>query len=87
VNKRDLIKAAKKGYPNTEDMVNAMLLAMNIAFLKKEVINIRSFGKFWPYKHRVKRVFNFKTNEYHDFDGSYTIKFRPCAEVKRRLNE
>lgn len=85
--KRDLVKAAKKGFPDTNKMVNHMLLAMNIAFINKEKIAIENFGTFSPYKSKLKRKYNFQTRTWSLFDGTYTIKFKPCREVKKRMNK
>lgn len=86
MNKKDLVKAARKGFPDTESMVNNILLAMNIAFINKEKISIENFGQFKPYKSKVQKVYNFQTKEWRDFDGTYTIKFKPCPKVRRLMN-
>ena len=86
MNKNDLVKAAEKAFPDTEKMVNAVLLAMNVAFINREKVTIENFGQFKPYKSKVKRVYNFQTKVWSDFDGTYTIKFKPCPEVKKRMN-
>jgi nucleoid DNA-binding protein len=80
------MKAAKRGFPDTEQIVNNILLAINTAFINKEKVSIENFGQFKPYKSKVKRIYNFQEKTWHDFDGTYTVKFIPCPEVRRRMN-
>lgn len=87
MNKNDLTVAAKRGFPTSENMVNQMLLAMNTAFIKKEEVRIKDFGIFKPYKSKLKRAYDFKNKRWVPFEGSWTIKFRLCPEVKRRMNQ
>ena len=87
MNKRDLIIAAKRGFPIAEDMVNSILLAINIAFINKQSVSVKDFGSFKPYKSKVKKIYNFQTGEWSDFDGTWTIKFKPCKKVKERMNQ
>ena len=84
--KRDLIKYAAKGFPNPEKMTNNIFLALNTAFINKQSVTIANFGTFKPYKSRAQKLYNFHTKTWSDFDGSYTIKFKPCREVKKRMN-
>ena len=87
MNKRDLVVAARKGFPDAERMVNNMLLAINTAFLNKEKVIIDNFGQFKPHKSKVKKVYNFKEKHMEDFKGEYTIKFKPCPEIRKRMNK
>jgi len=84
--KKDLVKAARKGFPRTEDMVNSLFLALNTAFINKETVTIEHFGKFWAHKSKVHRGYDFQKREWYPIDGRYTIKFKPCTEIKRRMN-
>ena len=85
--KKDLVTAAKKGYPSADRMVNNIFRAMNIAFLKGEEIHIRSFGKFWFFKQKQRSVYDFKAKMPRPFGEYNTIKFKPCREIRRRLNK
>lgn len=76
MNKKDLVKAANIGFPDAELMVNQMLLAMNIAFIKKETVRIPYFGTFKPCNRKLPQ---FK-------DGLNTIMFKPCKEMIKRMN-
>lgn len=87
MNKRELVREAKKGFPNPENMVNCMLLALNVAFINKRKVIIANFGQFKPYKSKVRRIYDFKTKVWSDFDGTYTVKFKPCPEVRKRMNK
>ena len=66
--------------------INNILLALNTAFLRKETVSIENFGEFKVHKSNVKRVRDFKKKVFRDFDGTYTIKFKPCPVIRKMLN-
>jgi len=87
MNKKDLCRAVKRGFPDSMDIVNEILLAMNTAFINKEKVTIPSFGTFKPYKSKVKQVKDWKTGEWYEFEGTWTIKFKLSPQVKKRMNQ
>lgn len=85
--KRDLIKAARKEFPDVDKMVNAILKAINTALVNKESVRIINFGTFEVKECPVREVHDFKTGKRVRFGGKLTIKFKASKAVERILNE
>ena len=85
--KLDLIKSAKKGFPNAERMLNEILKAINTALVKGESVTIYNFGKFYVTKSNVRKVYDFKTKRTVAHKGRYKIKFKPAPSIEQMLNE
>ena len=87
MNKRGLCKAARKGFPYAEKMVNHIFRAINIALVNGETVTIYNFGQFYISRTKVTHVYDFKNRKLLPFKGRYKICFRPARRVEKILNE
>jgi nucleoid DNA-binding protein len=85
--KSDLVKAARKGFPNVTDMVNNMLRSISTALVNGEDVTIQNFGSFRVEKTTIRHVYDFKQKKVVPYDGHYKIKFRPAKAVEKILNK
>ena len=85
--KKDLVRSAKKGWPNPEKMVNSIFRDINKAIINKETIIIYNFGKFEIVQSNVKEVHNFQENRRVMMPKTYKVKFTSSPKIIKLLNE
>lgn len=84
--KRDLVRAAQKGWPDTMKIINNLFRAINEALIKKEKVTIYNFGEFYVIRANRKEVYDFKNKRRVPFAGKFKIKFRPSPTIDKLLN-
>jgi DNA-binding protein HU-beta len=84
--KKDLVKAAKKGYPNAEAMVNNVLRAISSALVTGEKVTVYNFGEFYVRDSKVTHIYDFQNKKMVPFEGSKIIGFKACPAITKMLN-
>lgn len=85
--KLNLVKEAKKGWPEAESMVNYMLLAINKALVSRETVTIYNFGKFEVVESKVRAGYDFKAQKRIKLPKKLKVKFTPSPSIIKMLNE
>ena len=87
MNKKDLVKAARKGWPNIGDMVDSMLLEMNRAIISRDPIIIHNAFKIEVIVTKPNVGQNFKTGERIVVPSRLKTKFTLSPKINKILNE
>lgn len=85
--KLDLVKAARKGAPNPENIVNSILRSINKTLIEQGRVCIYNFGKFYVERSKVKKVYDWKQGKQINYIGKLRIKFKAAPAIEKLLNE
>jgi len=85
--KKDLIKAANKGWPDVEKMVDSMLLEMNRAIVNREDISIYNAFKIKTYQTKPRPGYDFKEKKSITVPSSLKVKIVISPKILKLLNE
>ena len=85
--KKDILVAARKGWPDIENIVNSIFKEMNKSLIDRHDITINNFGKFIVIRSNVKKVQDFKTNTRVLAKPKYKVKFVLSPSISKLLNK
>lgn len=84
--KQHILKAIKP-FVKHKDILNAVFIEINKALVRRDIVVINCFGKFYIVKSNVRLVQNFKTKERIALKPQYRIKFHASETIRKIVNE
>ncbi len=84
--KADILKAIKH-HKLHKDILNAVFLEINRALVRKEVVMINTFGRFYIIKSKVKFGQSFQTKKRIRLKPQYRVRFHASNLITKIVNE